>query len=133
MDSLQTTIKSSTLSNPNPQDVWMYIAIAEFIVIACMCVLFILRHIRKNEKGDIKSKILKEGEIDFVNTINSSFKAKSLYDELKKSCHPDKFSKDEELNAKATEIFALLVKHKHDYATLCKLKERSRKELGIKF
>ena len=60
-----------------------------------------------------------------------SFKAKALYDKLKRVCHPDKFAKNEILTQKATEIFSLMVRNKHNYSELLKLKERAEKELNI--
>lgn len=87
----------------------------------------------QREHEELKTKLMKDGDIDFKNVIDSSFKAKALYDNLKGKCHPDKFAKDEALNTKATEIFSLIVKNKHDYVCLCQLKERAEKELNINF
>ena len=84
------------------------------------------------EREKVKERILREGDVDFSNVIDSSFKAKALYDGLKKVCHPDRFAGDGRLAAKATEIFGLLVRHKHDYAALRGLKERAECELGVK-
>ncbi len=133
MDSIRTIVKETAAAHGQTHDLWMYIAIAELILILVLCLRIFATRRRKPEKDEIKNKILKEGDIDFGNVINSSFKAKGLYDMLKKRCHPDLFPTDGALNAKATELFALLVKNKHDYAALCKLKERAEKELGIHF
>lgn len=133
MDSIQTVVKNAVPDSGTSYDIWMYVAVAEFVLLVVLCVrLYVVRK-RRSEKDELKKRILKEGDIDFANVINSSFKAKGLYDELKKKCHPDKFAKDEVLFAKATEIFGLLVKNKHNYAALCELKERARTELHINF
>ena len=57
----------------------------------------------------------------------------TLYDLLKKKCHPDRFSTQPELVEKATEIFALIVKNKYNHQALLELKERAEKELNIHF
>ena len=102
--------------------------IIEIIVIIIGLILF--REKNKNERVKLKKKILSENEVDFSNVINSSFQSKTLYDNLKKQCHPDKY-KDEALNAEATEIFQLLVKYRYDYNKLLELRERAVKNLMI--
>ena len=82
-----------------------------------------------SEKDKIRDKILSE-EIDFGNIVSSSLLAKSIYDELKKVCHPDKFQKVKEIS-KATELFQLLVQNKGNYNNLQFLKERIYNELPI--
>lgn len=134
-DSIQTVVKNGVATSQHCNDVWMYIAIVEFVLIVALCVqLFrIGRKRKRKERDELKAKVMNEGDIDFSNVINSSFKAKALYDELKGKCHPDKFPLDSEQNQKATEIFGLLVKNKHDYAALCELKKRAQEELNINF
>ena len=82
-----------------------------------------------SEKDKIRDKILSE-EIDFGNIVSSSLLAKSIYDELKKVCHPDKFQKVKDIS-KATELFQLLVQNKGNYNNLQFLKERIYNELPI--
>jgi len=131
--SIQTVVKNGMTTSQQGNDLWMYAAIVELILIIVLCIrLFRIGKKRKrSERDEIKAKVMNEGDIDFTNVIKSSFEAKTLYDELKGKCHPDKFPLDSELNAKATEIFGLLVKNKHDYNALCKLKERAINELNI--
>lgn len=131
-DTISTAAQTITAAT-HSSDVWMWIAAAEFVILLILCLLLWQAKRKPTEKDELKAKVLNEGDIDFGNIINSSFKAKALYDELKGVCHPDKFAKDETLNAKATEIFALLVKNKYDYAALYELKERAEKELNVKF
>ena len=84
------------------------------------------------EQEEIKRK-WKKGEVDFDAVINSAFHSQEMYDRLKKKCHPDRFATQPELLGKATEIFALITKHKYDYAMLCELKEKAERELNVKF
>ena len=74
-------------------------------------------------------RILEE-EIDFENIVSSSLLAKSLYDELKKICHPDRFLNEQDIN-KANELFQLVTQNKGDYNKLLSLKERIYRELPI--
>ncbi len=132
MDSIQA-VRNAVPASPASPDVWMYVAGVEFVLLVFVCVrLLLLRGRCRPEREKVKERILREGDVDFSNVIDSSFKAKALYDGLKKVCHPDRFAGDGRLAAKATEIFGLLVRHKHDYAALRGLKERAECELGVK-
>ena len=95
----------------------------------CKITKFLKGLFRSSEKDRIREQILEE-KIDFGNVVSSSLLAKSLYDELKKVCHPDKFQKEEDIN-KATELFQLLVQNKGNYNKLQSLKERIYNELPI--
>lgn len=130
-DSIQTVVKATSAPEMQSPSVWMYVALAELICILVLLVKLCFYHKKKTEHEQLKRKVMQEGDIDFANVINSSFKAKELYDELKGKCHPDKFTKDATLNVRATEIFSLLVRNKYNYKALCELKERAQNELGI--
>ena len=82
---------------------------------------------QKSEKAKLREKVLREN-IDFSNIVESSLKAKELYDELKVIAHPDRFQ-DQEIIAKATELFQLIHQHKGDYKILLELKARVYSEL----
>lgn len=84
---------------------------------------------RTSERDKIREQILVE-EIDFGNVVSSSLLAKSLYDELKKVCHPDRFLNEQDI-IKANEIFQLVTQNKGDYNKLLSLKERIYSELPI--
>ena len=84
---------------------------------------------KASEKDKIRSQILEE-KIDFENVVSSSLLAKSLYDELKKVCHPDRFLNEQDI-LKANEIFQLVTQNKGDYNKLLSLKERIYNELPI--
>ena len=122
MDSVETSIMPQYM-------IWIY------PIIGVLCIGLTIWGIRKyrHSKYSHLKKVLKgkNQNQDFSDVINSAFHAKALYDELKGVCHPDKFATNPELCAKATEIFALLVKNKHDYNELLKLKKRIKFELNI--
>ena len=84
---------------------------------------------RTTERDKIREQILVE-EIDFGNVVSSSLLAKSLYDELKTVCHPDRFLNEQDI-IKANEIFQLVTQYKGDYNKLLSLKERIYSELPI--
>jgi hypothetical protein len=84
---------------------------------------------KTSERDKIREQILVE-EIDFGNVVSSSLLAKSLYDELKKVCHPDRFLNEQDV-IKANEIFQLVTQNKGDYNKLLSLKERTYRELPI--
>lgn len=127
-DSTLTIIQQTKSIDTNTQE---YILVSAIVVITILLIYCIYRKFVSSDTQKTKSKILNEGNIDFSNVIDSSFKAKALYDKLKKVCHPDKFAKDEALTIKSTEIFSLIVKNKHNYNELLRLKERAKKELNI--
>ena len=127
--------KSGDLLNYN--NVWFWVAIAEFSVI---CFL-IIRNKRKKAKKieDVISKKQKfknealKNEVDFGNIINSSFNSIQLYDELKVKCHPDRFPNDANKNEIANELFQEITKNKTNYKKLLELKEEAINKLNINF
>ena len=84
---------------------------------------------KASERDKIRGQILEE-KIDFGNVVSSSLLAKSLYDELKKVCHPDRFLNEQDV-IKANEIFQLVTQNKGDYNKLQSLKERIYNELPV--
>lgn len=82
---------------------------------------------KSSEKDKIREKFLME-EIDFGNVVSSSLLAKSLYDELKRVCHPDRFHNEQDI-IKANELFQLVTQNKGDYNMLLSLKKRIYDEL----
>lgn len=84
---------------------------------------------KASETDKLRDKILNE-EIDFGNVVSSSLLAKNLYDELKKICHPDRFTNEQDTK-KANEIFQLVTQNKGDYNKLLSLKERIYNELPV--
>ena len=84
---------------------------------------------KTSERDKIREQILVE-EIDFGNVVSSSLLAKSLYDELKKVCHPDRFLNEQDI-IKANEIFQIVTQNKGYYNKLLSLKERIYRELPL--
>lgn len=56
-------------------------------------------------------------------------KARLLYNELKRECHPDKFSDGKKVIA--TKIFQSLVANKYNYPILLEIKRKAVNELNI--
>ena len=127
IDSVKNVVQSK---NVNVTDsTWIYCVVALVAVIAIVSgVVAYFRSDRYKMKKKLKGK---NASVDFDNVMRSAFMAKDLYDQLIVKCHPDKFATDPEKMAIATEIFALLVKNKHNYDELCKLKERAVNELNV--
>lgn len=107
---------------------WFYISLLEFVFIAFLLVGK-LRMLQK--KREQKREILSKDNIDYDNIIKSSFNSQSLYDSLKKKCHPDRFL-EKEKNAIATEIFARIVENKYNYQALQEIKDDAETKLNIK-
>ena len=107
---------------------WFYISLLElvFVVIILIGRLRMMR--RKNAQ---KREILSSNNIDYDNIIKSSFNSQSLYDSLKKKCHPDRFL-DKEKNIIATGIFAKIVENKYNYQELLSIKKEAESKLNIK-
>lgn len=107
---------------------WFWIALVE--TVAIFIGMFYHKY-ANTERHRQKKKILAEENVDFDNVIDSSFRAKPLYDSLKKKCHPDLFQ-DNEMKRIATDIFAELVRCKYDYEALQKIQKRAVYELNVK-
>jgi hypothetical protein len=82
------------------------------------------------QKDSFKQKVIKDtNNVDFTSITHDWEKAKSLFDVLKKKCHPDLYVGEQ--NETATEIFQLLLQSKYDYEGLLKIKEEAQTKLGI--
>lgn len=127
IDSVKNVMQSKST---NGTDVtWIYYTVALVAVLVIVSgVIAYFRSDRYKMKKKLKDK---NTSVDFDGVMRSAFMAKDLYDQLKGKCHPDKFATEPEKMKVATEIFALLVKNKHNYDELCKLKDRAIKELNI--
>jgi hypothetical protein len=116
------------------ESVWFWIAITELLII-----LFLFYKIKskKNnsqlsdfEKNNIKNS--KKKEIDMDNLMNSIHNSRTLYKELTKKCHPDRFINNP-MQQKSEEIFQEITKNERNYEKLNSLKLRAENELNIKF
>lgn len=129
---MNTEIIQETMNENQDFNLWFYIAIVEAIIIIIL-VLFILNNKLKMDdlSTRFKDKALSEdNKVDFSNVINSAFNSQSLYDELRRKCHPDRFI-DENLKREADEISQELGKYKNDLSKLEEIKERAQKILKI--
>lgn len=112
------------ISNNNM--IWIVWLIA-FVVITAIALVFFFKNKRKR---DFKKSVLKSTtDVDFSAVTHDWEKAKTLYDELKKKCHPDKYG--DELNGEATRIFQLIIENKYKYPELLKLRDEAIEKLGI--
>lgn len=107
---------------------WMIVAIVELVIIV---VLLFSKGKADDKKRSIKRQVREEGDINFGNIIASSFGAESLYKELIRKCHPDRFAPDEKKVAIANDISERLGKYKHDLKKLNELKEEAITKLNI--
>lgn len=122
---------TKTTSTGEQTNWWMWLAIAEFGVIAFLILKEQLKP-KDTARQRFKDESLKQ-EIDFGNIINSSFNSIQLYDELKVKCHPDRFPTDMEKNSIAENIFQEISKNKNNVKRLLELKEEAIQKLNINF
>lgn len=113
-------------------NIWFYISIGEFVVIASLLIVILKNKKRKHGKKINKKDLLNSSEdVDFGGVIQSSFHAQGLYDSLIRKCHPDRFI-DEQQRQIATELSAQLVENKHNYNKLCSIKDKAIEKLNIR-
>ncbi|WP_264520948.1 molecular chaperone DnaJ [Flavobacterium sp. N1994] len=114
--------------------VWFWIAIVELAVI-----LFLIHKLKRKMKvstlSDLETKNIKNSKksnVDMDNLINSIHNSRTLYKELSKKCHPDKFINDSKQKV-AEEIFQEITKNERNFEKLNALKLRAINELNINF
>ena len=122
---------TKTTENGAQTNWWMWLAIAEFGIIAFLILKEQLKP-KDTAKQRFKNESLKQ-DIDFGNIINSYFNSIQLYDELKVKCHPDRFPTDKEKNTIAENIFQEISKNKNNVKRLLELKEEATQKLNINF
>ena len=127
IDSVKNVMQSKSANGMDVTWVCYTVALVAVLVIVSGVIAY-FRSDRYKMKKKLKDK---NTSVDFDGVMRSAFMAKDLYDQLKGKCHPDKFATEPEKMKVATEIFALLVKNKHNYDELRKLKDRAIKELNI--
>lgn len=130
MDTVKNVANATGNANPPDAHSWTYWVGG---ALALGVIVFAAALKQRNPKREALKQKLKSGTVDFDGLMNSAFHSQELYDELKKKCHPDRFSTNPRLVEKATEIFALITKNKYNYQALAELKERAEKELHVKF
>lgn len=114
--------------------VTFWIALIELIVIFFL--LYKLKSKKKiNNLTDLETKNIKDSKnnsIDMDNLMNSIHNSRTLYKELIKKCHPDRFINNSK-QKNAEEIFQEITKNERNYEKLSSLKLRAENELNIRF
>jgi hypothetical protein len=114
---------------------WMYISIAELLVIVILGILLLKK--KKNKPNDFfvggSVKDYKDAEVDFGNMFNSMFNAPQLHDFLKKKIHPDRFPNDIEKIEIANELTAQLNENQNNIAKMKEIQIIAKEKLGITF
>ena len=135
IDSIQKlSIQSLKIPVLTTSSFWFWVALVELILI----LVLIIKLRRKHNKSVLSDVIMhqfndaKNSDIDMSNLMNSINKAKGLYKELSKKCHPDKFVNTEYQDI-ANDIFQEMTNDKRNFEKLSALKIRAIKELNIKF
>jgi len=133
MDTLQQTVSDTTAMVAEQAiqsgiNLWMIIALAEFVIIVA---LLIVRNSSDDKKSELKRKVMAEGNVDFQNTVNSMFNAEPLYKELIVKCHPDRFAPDEAKMAIANELSMQITKNKQNIKCLEALRQEAINKLNI--
>ena len=83
----------------------------------------------KSEHKQYKQHVMSEtANVDFSAITHDWEKSKRLYDVLKKKCHPDLYTGEQ--NETATRLFQMLMEKKYNYNELLKIKELAEKELA---
>lgn len=80
---------------------------------------------KKETEQDILVKRIKAEQLDMqglFSNINNRAEVETLYKELCKQCHPDKFEKDAERQEIAKELFDEIQNSRNNYNSLIKLK-----------
>lgn len=133
MDTIQNIVIdkiTDTAPLHTTENIWLWIALAELAVIVALVVLVS----RKTKKQNLLEQKFKadalQQEIDMNDVMGNIFQAKQLYDQLKRSCHPDRFT-DRELRLKADALFQQITENKRNYSRLQELKAQAEKELMI--
>ena len=131
-DTLQGAAKIVAAGEFQGNDMWLYIAIGEFVIILLLLFIVCQKGTKtKTDRQKVRDSI--KDDVDFQNIINSSFHATELYNELKVKCHPDRFVGDDEKIAIANRIFQEISKNKMNYKRLLELKKTAVQELDINF
>lgn len=111
---------------------WMWVACAEFLVIAIL-VFYLIKS--KKSKGFIQKNTLlldkiKNEKINMDSVVDNIFEAGKLYDQLKVQCHPDRFINTDKYEI-ADELYKEITKNKSNANKLRQLRDAARETLKI--
>ena len=113
---------------------WFWFSIIELLLIIYL-IYKLKSKSKKVELTDLDTnKIInsKNNKIDMNNLMNSIHNSRTLYKELSKKCHPDRFINDPK-QKNAEEIFQGITKNERNFEKLNSLKLRAENELNINF
>lgn len=113
---------------------WFWFSIIELLLIIYL-IYKLKSKSKKVELTDLDTnKIInsKNNKIDMNNLMNSIHNSRTLYKELSKKCHPDRFINDPK-QKNAEEIFQEITKNERNFEKLNSLKLRAENELNINF
>lgn len=124
-------VNSAELTDYN---IWLFIAIIEFIIIAILLFLFFknsknkkINQINKKEIFDAKNE-----SIDMNDLMLNINKSKNLYKELSRKCHPDRFVNNE-FQSEIDKLFQEISENQRNYSKLLELKKIAELKYNIKF
>jgi hypothetical protein len=132
---LKTATKIIPMEKISPfHSLLFWIALIELLIIIFL--IYKLKSTKKiDELTDLELKNIKDSKnntIDMDNLMNSIHNSRTLYKELIKKCHPDRFINDNK-QKNAEEIFQEITKNERNYEKLSSLKLRAENELNINF
>ncbi len=130
---INDTIPQNVANGVEDTSVWMWLALAELIVINFLLYkLWRCRHARLSGMGFSKNDLrhTDSTNVGMDNLINSITKSDELYKELSRKYHPDKFV-NTPLYPIAQELFQKISEHKKNYYLLSQLKEEAIAKLKI--
>lgn len=128
-DTLEVINEAST----SESSIWKYVSLVQFGVIAYLAYK-LYRKKPEIQFKNVNRETVKEAaskELDMENVINSINKAKPLFKELSKKCHPDKFTNSDKHDS-ALQIYQKITTNKRNYSKLLDLKVLAEEELDIK-
>lgn len=110
------------------QNKWLILASIEFLLI----ILLILKLRKKRGIDNLDKEILKSkaASINMSDIMNDIHLAPSLYKQLSRACHPDRFA-GTNLETTANELFQDVQQAENNYAKLCDLKKQSEQKLNL--
>lgn len=102
---------------------WFFIAIIQFFIIL---VLLFIRYKKNRKSNDID--VFKTADISMSDLMENIHLAKTLYKELSRKCHPDRFVNSEKFET-AEKIFQEISLNERNYKELLRLKDESNEKL----
>lgn len=132
---LQTSKKIIPLAKISSLDsIWFWISTIELLIIGFL-LYKLLTKINKSKLSDLEIqgiKNSKKNEINMDDLMDNIHNSKTLYKELSRKCHPERFINDNRQEV-AQEIFKEITKYEKNSEQLKRLKNRAITELNLTF